>query len=116
LSLIVRIGLAHFIAAAMPAQAQKQSSVSPVVPRISSVKATWRVFFTRKLFNRLKYNEMKAEKLCMWWQPVSHVKSRCACGVPAAAEPEHLSVFSYRGLWLTNHKEASCFLRDKPEV
>ena len=94
---------------------QNQSSVLLVVPCISKVKATWRVFFTKKFFDRPKYDEMKVEKLCMGWQRALHVKS-CACGVPAAAEPEHLSDFSYHGLWLTDHKEASCSLHDKPEV
>lgn len=94
--------------ATMPAQMQKQSLLSPVVARVSKVQATRRAFFTRKLFGRPKYDEMSAEKPCLWWQRVSHVESCCcACGVPAAAEPEHLSAFSSRDLSLTNHTETS---------
>lgn len=99
----------------MPDHMQNQSSVSLVVPHVSKEKATWRVFFARKLVNRPKYDEVNVEKPCTRCQRASHVQSRYACGVPAAAEPEHLSVL-YRGLWLTNHKEASWSLHDKPEA
>lgn len=112
--LSVSCQLGYSVVATRPAQMQNQSLLSPVVACVSKVQATWRVFFTRKLFDGPKYGEMKAEKPRLWGQ---HVKSCCcACGVPAAAEPEHISAFWSCGLWLTSHPEASWSLHDKAEV
>lgn len=45
---------------------QNQSLVALVGPHVSKVKATWRGFFARKLFDRPKRDELKVEKLRMW--------------------------------------------------
>lgn len=66
MSLIVRKGPGNFVAATMPAQMQNQSLVALVGPYVSKVKATWRGFFARKLFDRPKCDELKVEKLRMW--------------------------------------------------